>query len=210
MGKSIQIARDEFITYIWNLTFRTRGHELPGTFSPMIVEDLFREQCRPWEEILSGHVDTVAAAARKLLNLVCEHIADDTTSQFTMREIVQPTLESIARTLQSKADELLEPHKNGHPITYNHYFTETLQKVRDERRIDEVRSTLAHWLEKDENELDTRTCKLHGTFDVRGLMNALASRTEPGMDRFAASEALDCMEASYKVSIAQTSGVPMR
>lgn len=210
LGKSIQIARDEFITYIQNLMFRTRGRELPGTFSPMIVEDLFREQCRPWEEILSGHVDTVAAAARKLLNLVCEHIADDTTSQFIMREIVEPALDSIARTLQSKADELLEPHKNGHPITYNHYFTETLQKVRDERRMDEVRSTLAHWLDKDENELDTMTCKLQGTFNVRGLMNALASRTEPDMDRFAASEALDCMEAYYKVSIAQTSGVPMR
>ncbi|KAL2290453.1 hypothetical protein FJTKL_15553 [Diaporthe vaccinii] len=200
LGENIRISRNEFITHIQNLMFRTRGRELPGTFSPMIVEDLFREQCRPWEGILNGHVDTVSAAARKLLNLVCEHIADDTTSQLIMWEIVEPALEDITKALQSKADELLEPHKNGHPITYNHYFTETLQKVRDERLMDEVRSTLAYWLDKDEHELDTSNCRLQGTFDVRGLMKALASRSEPDMDRFAASEALDCMEAYYKVS----------
>jgi hypothetical protein len=204
-GGSVQINRDDFITHIQTLMSRTRGRELPGTFSPMIVEDLFREQCRPWGKILSGHVDTVAAAARKLLNLVCEHIAADTASQFIIREIVEPALVSITRTLQSKADELLEPHRDGHPITYNHYFTETLQKVRDERRMDEVRRTLSHWLDKDEDDLDTTSCRLSGSFDLRGLMQALSSRSEPDMDRFAASEALDCMEAYYKVSIGQFS-----
>lgn len=203
LGGSTQISRGEFITHIRDLMYHTRGRELPGTFSPMIVEDLFREQCRPWEGILNDHVDTVSGAARKLLNLVCGHIADDTTGQHIMREIVEPALESITKTLQSKAYELLEPHKNGHPITYNHYFTETLQKVRDERRMDEVRSVLADWLDIDENALDTRDCKLHGTFNMRGLMKALSSRSEPDMDRFAASEALDCMEAYYKVSTRQ-------
>lgn len=202
--ESTRISRNEFITHIQNLMFRTRGRELPGTFSPMIVEDLFREQCRPWEGILKGHVDTVSAAARKLLNLVCEHIADDKTSQFIMRDIVEPALESITRTLQSKADELLEPHKNGHPITYNHYFTETLQKVRDERRMDEVRRALVDWLDVDEDELDTGSTRLSGNFNLRELMKALASRSEPDMDRFAASEALDCMEAYYKVSSVQS------
>lgn len=203
----LQVTRDEFVTHIQKLMSRTRGRELPGTFSPMIVEDLFRDQCRPWGKILSGHVETVATAARKLLSLVCEHIADDTTSQYIIREIVEPALESITETLQAKANELLEPHKNGHPITYNHYFTETLQKARDERRMAQVRSALATWLHKDENELDTGSGRLSGNFNLRELMKALASRSEPDMDRFAASEALDCMEAYYKVSIAQVSRV---
>ncbi|KAJ0117159.1 Interferon-induced GTP-binding protein Mx [Diaporthe amygdali] len=198
---SVQITRDAFITHIQNLMFRTRGRELPGTFSPMIVEDLFREQCRPWEAILRDHVETVAAAARELLSIVCTHIADDTTSSFLIREIVDPALESIMKILQSKADELLQPHKNGHPITYNHYFTETLQKVRDERRMADVRKALAQWLDKDEDELDTSSCNLRGSYNLRGLMEALASRSEPDMDRFAASEALDCMEAYYKVAL---------
>lgn len=171
----------------------------------MIVEDLFREQCRPREELLVGHIKTVAAAARRLLILVCEDIADSKTSQHIIREIVEPALKSITETLRTKAEELLEPHKDGHPITYNHYFTETLQKVPDDRRMVEVRSALSRWLHKDESELDMGGTWLKGNFDLRELTKALASRSEPNMDRFAASEALDCMEAYYKVSTTQTS-----
>lgn len=197
---AVQITRDDFITQIQKLMYRGRGRELPGTFSPLIVEDLFREQCRPWEGILEVHLDTVATAARELLKLVCEHVAADTASQYIMREILDPALDAILKTLKPKADELLGPHKNGHPITYNHYFTETLQKVRDERRMVEVRAALARWLNVDEDKLDTTNYKLGGTFNMRRLMQSLSSRSEPDMDRFAASEALDCMEAYYKVS----------
>lgn len=204
LGGGGPISRDEFITHTQKLISRTRGRELPGTFSPMIVEDLFREQCRPWEEILVGHVETVAAAARRHLILVCEHVADSTTSQHIIREIVEPALETITETLQTKAEELLEPHKDGHPITYNHYFTETLQKVRDDRRMIAVRSALSQWLHKDESDLDTGRIWLSGNYDLRELTKCLTSRSEPDMDRFAASEALDCMEAYYKVSITQT------
>jgi hypothetical protein len=34
------------------------------------------------------------------------------------------------------------PHQTGHPITYNHYFTETLQKIRAERQEGELAKTL--------------------------------------------------------------------
>ncbi|KAL1881850.1 hypothetical protein Daus18300_000903 [Diaporthe australafricana] len=159
---SVQITRDEFIAHIQNLMFRTRGRELPGTFSPLIVEDLFRDQCSPWEAILQEQVETATAAARELLGL---------------------------------------PHKNGHPITYNHYFTETLQKVRYEHRMIEARKALARWLGKTEKEVDTRECNLRGSYNLRELIEALAKRSEPDMDRFAASEALDCMEAYYKVAL---------
>lgn len=201
-GGTVQtIDRDGFIAQVQTLMARRRGRELPGTFSPMIVEDLFREQCRPWEAILDAHVTKAAAAARKLLGLVCAHVAADTAGQYIMREIVDPALGTIGSTLKSKADELLEPHKNGHPITYNHYFTETLQKVRDQRRMDEVRRTLARWLGVDEDQFGTTTYYLSGDYDFRMLMENLSSRSEPDMDRFAASEALDCMEAYYKVAL---------
>lgn len=199
-GGTIQITRDDFITHIQSLMFRTRGRELPGTFSPMIVEDLFREQSRPWAQILGGHVNAVADASRKLLHLVCEYIADDTTSHLIIREIVDPALENIKATLQSKADELLEPHKNGHPITYNHYFTETLQRVRDERRMVQVHRALARGLGINEDSLGMTNYRLSGNFNLRKLTKDLISCGEPDMDRFAAGEALDCMEAYYKVS----------
>lgn len=196
---TLQISRADFISYVQNLMLRTRGRELPGTFSPMIVADLFKEQCRPWKAILRDHVENVGAAARELLKLVCAHTADDTACRFLLQEIVNPAMDHIMMTLQAKADKLLLPHSNGHPITYNHYFTETLQKVRDERKVSEVRSVVAKWLEKEEHEVSGKL-QLRGIFDLGGLIDSLTARTEPDMERFAASEALDCMMAYYKVS----------
>jgi len=40
-----------------------------------------------------------------------------------------------------------------------------------------------------------------GQHDLNQLVNALTLRTEPDMNRFACSEALDCMEAYYKVAL---------
>lgn len=206
-GDRVQVTRDTFISHIQSMMFRTRGRELPGTFNPMIVEDLFREHCRPWNGILSGHVETVADAARKLLSLVCEHIADGTTGQYIMREIVEPAMERTIKDLQLKADDLLEPHKHWHPITYNHYLTEILQKLRVERRMAEVRRTLARGLCVDEDDMNSTNHLVNAYVNLRALSEAVTNLNEPDMDRFAASEALDCMEAYYKVGIIKHLGL---
>lgn len=197
---TLQISRADFISHVQNLMLRTRGRELPGTFSPMIVADLFKEQCRPWKVILRDHVENVGAAARVLLNLVCAYSADYRACQLCLQEIVNPAMDRIMTTLQAKADRLLLPHNSGHPITYNHYFTETLQKIRTERNLSEVRSVVAKWFGKQEHEVNN-IFQLRGNVDLGGLIDSLTTRTEPDMDRFAASEALDCMMAYYKVSV---------
>lgn len=197
----VQTNRDKFITHVKTMMFRTRGRELPGTFSPMIVEDLFQEQSRPWKKILDSHIREVADAARKFLGFVCEHVADGTTRQYILLDIVEPALETITKALQLKADELLEPHKHWHPITYNHYFTETIQKVRDERRMVQVRKALASGLGVPESSMNSTYHRVNKDVNLSALMKTLTIRDEPDMDRFAASEALDCMEAYYKVSI---------
>jgi hypothetical protein len=43
----ISIIRDRFIDHIQHLMKRIKGRELPGTFNPMIVSDLFLEQSTP-------------------------------------------------------------------------------------------------------------------------------------------------------------------
>lgn len=195
----VPVTRDTFVTHIKTLIFRTRGRELPGTFSPMVVEDLFREQCRPWNKILCGHVEMVADAARKLLSLVCEHIADEKTGQCVLREIVEPAIKRIMKALKLKADELLEPHKYWHPITYNHYLTETLQKIRGERHMAQARKTLASRLGVTEDAMTSTNYPVKANVNLRALLEAVTSLDEPDMDRSAASDALDCLEAYYKV-----------
>lgn len=148
----VGITREEYIKHISHLLKRTRGRELPGTFNPMIVRDLFLEQCSPWENLTSSHTESVWAAARDFLILVANYVTDDATSVAPTEEIIIPACDSIKRKLDHKAKELLIPHQKGHPITYNHYFTETLQKIRSGRRdqtgcrlsITRIRDILCH------------------------------------------------------------------
>ncbi|RYP17711.1 hypothetical protein DL765_004389 [Monosporascus sp. GIB2] len=132
-SKQKSINRDEFISHVENLMSRTRGRELPGTFNPMVVADLFVEQSQLWESIAREHVDKVWRAARDFVDLVVAHIADSSAAGSLKQEIFQPAMKELLSQMRAKTTELPLPHQTGHPITYNPCFTETLQKVHIER-----------------------------------------------------------------------------
>jgi len=46
--------------------------------------------------------------------------------------VIDPAMEKYAAQLERKVKEIIRPHQHGHPITYNHYFSETIQKARQE------------------------------------------------------------------------------
>ena len=192
----IPITRDKFLGHIQHLMKRTKGRELPGTFNPMIVSDLFLEQSTSWEAIARSHVDKVWKAVKEFLAHATAYVADVTTSKALFQKIFEPALNQLLKTLHEKTTELLTPHQKSHPITYNHYFTETLQKLRYERNQNEYSKIVEQFFGVSSLE------NLHycgNNHDLRQLVTALAQRTEPDMNRFACSEALDCMEAYYKV-----------
>jgi hypothetical protein len=193
----IPITKDEFIEHIGEVMQRTRGRELPGTFNPMIVADLFLEQSTPWEGIARSHVDDVWNAAKGFLSLAVIYVADAATSKSLFQKIFEPALTKLKNTLNEKTTELLVPHQKSHPITYNHYFTETLQKIRNERNKKEYTKILTNFFGVSSLEQSIHTSQYK---DLRLLLTALLQRTEPDMNRFACSEALDCMEAYYKVA----------
>ena len=190
------ITRKTYIDDIAKLMARTRGRELPGTFNPMIVKDLFSEQCQPWTDIVNNHVQSVWNVTNRFLGLAVAGTADEVTGKAILREILDPAMDEILTQLKSKTDELLIWHRQGHPVTYNHYFTETLQSVRNQRRRNEfTRALKGHFgLDSSESVVDEAS-----NVNVEDLVDALVLETEPDMDRFAASEALDFTDAYYKV-----------
>ncbi|KAF8856366.1 dynamin family protein [Acephala macrosclerotiorum] len=190
-------TREEYMNHIQHLMRRTKGRELPGTFNPMIVADLFLEQSSPWETITRCHIEEVWVAVQEFLSLATAYIADCATSKALFQKVFKPALNQILETLNAKTTELLTPHQKGHPITYNHYFTEALQKVRTERSKDEYTRIIKDFF----NVSSLESGYYNQRNDLRPLVAALVERTEPDLNRFACSEALDCMEAYYKVAL---------
>ncbi|KAF4766498.1 hypothetical protein HAV15_010411 [Penicillium sp. str.  len=194
----ILITRDEYVQHIEMLLKKTRGRELPGTYNPMIVKDLFQEQCAPWEDSTQSHIATAWTAAQDFLYHAVCYVADGATSKTIFSRIILPALGSLRHALEKCSKEFLMSHQRGHPITYNHYFTETLQDTRVERQKEAFREALQSYFGVD--TLSTSHAVEH-TINLRALYNSLLQKTTPDMTRFASEEALDCMLAYYKVAL---------
>jgi hypothetical protein len=193
------ISRSAYMKGVSELIRRTRGRELPGTFNPMIIGDLFFNQSVPWSNIVRDYMDRVVAAARTTVELILAHAADTSTAESLLREIINPAFECCVTDMRRKVQELLQPHQRGHPITYNHYFTDTIQRARREHTQKQQKRILQAFFSNRHRSNSYGTS--FNDVDIEKLLEALNPEPVGGMDEFACSEATHCMEAYYKVRI---------
>ena len=191
-----RIERADLIDEIRQLLKTSRGRELPGMFNPLIVGDLFYEQSQHWETLAREHLQVMKDAVRDFLTLTISHLVDEDISEKLFREVIDCLFEEKIETMNSKLEELLEPHQKGHPITYNHYFTDTIQNLRRKA----LENDLGQRLNRAFGDID-KSVKLVD-LDIKSLVVNLATRKVVDMDDYACSEVLLCMQAYYKVQLA--------
>ncbi|RSL40867.1 hypothetical protein CEP53_013109 [Fusarium sp. AF-6] len=193
------MSRQEYLDKIVKLMKRSRGRELPGMFNPLIVADLFREQSSPWGDLVRAHVKNVWDSAREFLRHVVMHTANLNTADTLQEFVLMPKLDKIFKGLSEKVEMLLSQHQEGHPITYDDSFIDTLQEIRIERRTAKMLITLRRkfgWVEA----LSANTLN-QSSVNLKDLAKSLASLPKPDMNYFAAEEVLDALESYYKVAM---------
>ena len=114
-----QISRSQYADAVNVVMERSRGCELPGTYNPLIVGELFSEQCKPWKNLVDGATHRILSAASYSVHSVLEYAADESTAEGLLQEIIGPGLDQLKQDLKEKIEEILEPHQSNHPITYN-------------------------------------------------------------------------------------------
>ncbi|KAG5954410.1 hypothetical protein E4U57_004489 [Claviceps arundinis] len=112
---------------------RSRGCELSGTFNPLIVGELFAEQCQPWKSLTSEAKKKVLQAVDEVEHAIVDYITVKETAPAILHMLRGGT-DKLKKALGQKLQELLQPHSDRHPITYNSYLTDTVKKAQDERR----------------------------------------------------------------------------
>lgn len=146
----------------------------------MIVGDLFLRQSQPWANLVREYVDRIIAAARTSLELVIAHLADVSTGEGLLGEIINPAFERCVQELRQKIEEVLQPHRRGHPITYNHYFTDTIQKARRDHAKKQQSKILRSFFRS-----GPRSSPYGRSFkdiDIEKLLEALNPELESSMD----------------------------
>ncbi|OJD21480.1 hypothetical protein ACJ73_07178 [Blastomyces percursus] len=188
-----EVSRATYAEKVKRLMVRSRGCELPGTYNPLIVGELFKEQCKPWEGLVDRFIGDILDASYFMVNSTLDYTTDEETAGALRREIILPRLYELRKSLQRKVVEILEPHKSGHPITYNHYLTENVQKAQAARRKRQLEKVLKSFFGTQSAD------DILYTVNVNNLLSQLVESTEADMDRYAAYAATDMMEAYYKV-----------
>lgn len=190
-----QISRSDYISKVTELRRWSRGRELPGTFDPLIIGQLYHEQREPWEELINQHLDSILRSVYFVARTALAYACDKRTLEGLWKHFVYVRLGGLTTQLRDKVKELLKPHVTGHPITYNHYLTDNVQKAQDERRAKGIRKSLKKVLGRDYTDAGIIDIRIN----VNTLINALVANTESDMNTYASSTATDFMEAYYKV-----------
>jgi hypothetical protein len=139
----------------------------------------------------------VLRAVYFLARTALPHVCDESTHAGLRRQFIYIRLEKLTADLRSEVAELLKPHESGHPITYNHYLTDNVQKAQSKRRAQEVKKSLERVLGGDYTAVGIVNIPVN----VNALINTLVSKTEADMTSYASPTATDFMEAFYKVSV---------
>jgi hypothetical protein len=185
------VSRADYVDEVIELMRRSRGCELRGTFNPLIIGELFTEQCQPWKSITEVAEKDILNAVYSTTQAILDHVAVGETADGIFR-IINAKIDVLKGDLHGKIVELLHPHYNGHPITYNHYLTDTVQSVQSERRRRSNEEAFKKVLTF--SSLDSPQ-----SINPMKLLNALQERVDTDMERYAGESAVDYMQAYYKV-----------
>ena len=77
--------------------------------------------------------DAVLQAVYQVARAIFDHIAVEESADGVFT-IISKRIETSQSGLDQKVSELLDPHYCGHPITYNHYLIDSVQKAQSGRR----------------------------------------------------------------------------
>ncbi|KAH8903006.1 hypothetical protein BR93DRAFT_202853 [Coniochaeta sp. PMI_546] len=194
---SPRVSRSKYVEGVANrLKFR-KGRELPGLFNPLIVSDLFLEQCEPWGKIAGLLAENIVEAAELTTRMIIMHVAASEVADGVLK-IVRQGIEGLRVKLDAQVKKLLAS-ATQHPITYNAQLTENVQRIQEARHKRDFRKLVGNMF--GEHRFDHPDNKL--SVNPIQLLELLGKGSERDMERFGSSLAVDYMEAYYKVAVSR-------
>ncbi|CEI68181.1 unnamed protein product [Fusarium venenatum] len=195
VSTSIKILRSDYVKDVAKSLKYSKGRELPGLFNPLIVSDLFVEQCEPWKGIVMTLATDILEAAVFTTRQIIEKItASDITENIL--ELVDKKIQELHLGMVNQIHALL-PSAAQHPITYNPQLTENVRKIKQARQNRLVKAVVAKIFGP------YRFAKPDSTVSINPiqLVDLVQEVDDSDMDQYGSSLAVDYMQAYYKVAV---------
>ena len=195
----IKTSRRDALKWIGQVLTRTRGKELVGNFNPLLIGELFWEQCSKWRQIATDHVEEVAEVCSRFLQVLLKDKCPADIRARLWSSQIQDGL--IARNIAAfqELDKIMEDIQN-YPINYNHYYTDTINKQRQARQKKSLAECI-QWAATHKKDYSNNTTT---SFDVNRVVESYSGSIDPNMEKLSCEEALDCLLSIYKVCLELT------
>jgi hypothetical protein len=131
----------------------------------------------------------------RFVDSVLKHIITDDQVRNSVKSCVRQPLDFGLQNAQEELRKILSDEKTQ-PITYNHYYTDNIQKARADVAKKDLQNSIDHTVHNDWNG------KLHvsnNSVDLKKFSSALKSRVVVDMTQQACIESLATLDAYYKV-----------
>lgn len=195
--KPVRLSHNESLRWVIKAMTRNRGRELQGNFNPLIIGELFWEQSARWGDIAADHIDNVVDICRQFLcNLLQDLCPKDVQSRLSSSHI-EGAVKSRSVAATNELEQIVNDLKE-HPINYNHYYTDTIEKCRMSRES----QSLAKCVEDATTRTQLPNCTSTHTsasIDVDRVCREFSQTRNPDMDVYSCELALDGLLAIYKV-----------
>ena len=159
------------------------------------MSELFYIQSSRWYQIAKNHLNTVYDAIVDFMKSGLGHIIHDERIFSDLLEIIIASLQRSKVNAEEELNRLWQDEKQQ-PITYNHYYTDNVQKSRQ----DTTKSMIRKAMEGAKEEWGGRFHISNNHVDAEKLLASLQGRIMVDMDKQACSEALAGLDAYYKVN----------
>lgn len=180
---------------------RTKGKELPGNYNSALLGELFQEQSKPWVSIAEHHVSNVFGAVSRWVDKAIDAIFYEEKIRREIRDLLQDWMEGARKQALKELGKLIQDEKRG-PLTYNHYYTDNVQKARLNSQRTTMRDIVSDVTKQDwHGKLHIPNCPA----EIEKFVSALQAKIIVNMDDQACHEALTELSAYYKVSVAFSS-----
>ena len=189
------LGRTEALAWASRVLVRTRGRELVGNFNPLLVGELFWDQCSNWQGLARQYLESVERICSKFLIILLEDKCPKDIVSRLRHSLVEDALKARYDSALEELGRIMEDNKS-YPINYNHYYTETISERRQERQ----KASLAQCIEDATTREKLDEPHTAASVDVNRAIEAYSKRIDPNMQNVSCEEALDCVLAIYEVS----------
>lgn len=146
-----------------------------------------------WESIARKHLRQTVLLVYQFTSSVLEFVIRDPIARQRLHQEITGTLEHNTQKADEELEKLFEDEARQ-PITYNHYYTDNIQKARHDRAKKQVEDALNDTLKR-----DLKGRFVFGSGELASMLANLQKRVMTDMTEQACSEARTDLDAYYKV-----------